>query len=1280
MKKIFIYLLSFAFLFLISQVSIESTYAEIYDSIPVNFNDRNSGTNWEVIWRLGWYKTSRDKKPEEPRINRYSWSESGSTSIVRTRPYPWHHYFVHWSTQCKDPYNDVVLDNCNLIGGDLICTFTFIKDVSYKVGGTGDGLGPVQYTGTTGDEFTVPASACPANCNPRSCGSACGTIGDGCGGTLNCGGCGSNYCGGDIPRANCELINPSCGGSNSCNFSDRLTYAAACNDPTGGNDGGNRCAPPPPGNRTDSAFCQGPAGTNKAAGINMNWNAILFPNNGVGTNADPNTYDLQLRQVGGGDLHTWDGNATQYSFPGNGCTSGPGGCSLPYNIRYEWRVRGHTSNGRSGPTDWTGWSNPITTNDCSGKPDLRIPPGGFTFPGGNSAGTSVATVTVENIGVQGTGADFNIRVDNGSGSLATTSTGALGAGVSRTVSVPVNPPNIPRPNAGSYTATATVDSGRNINESDETNNDRSNPYNTTSNVSGYVFIDSSGVRGVKDGTDTFYQGSGIVRVEGVNYSTNASGVYTSAELGPGTKTVSINLPANYIVTTGNNPTSVVLGPNRTVDFGIVQNLYSITGKVWVDNNNDGALNGADADYSGLTVTLTGCGGGNATTTATDITPGVNYQLLNKTTGTCTVSIPAAVTGYTVPVTSQSVTIGPNKTGVNFRLVPRSIVNIHVYNDYNGNSVQDCVNPLAAYPTCTGSSAETGSAGRTVTVTSGGAGTYTTNASGNVQLTNLLPGSSTSTVTIPGGWTLTTPPNSKTVSYPPSPVQSNFGIRPPGPTCTSLTVSPTTAVNYSGQTRTLTATCTNPSGGVLTYNWNAETGTVPSSSATNSVTWTATAGTMTGDLNETVATQACDSLTGICSASIQASIPIVPLYSISGNVFEDVNKNGKKVVDNDINYLGTITITRNPANGSTAYPTPGEYTISNLPAGNYTIAYTNLPSGYESIYPPFNSFNVTVGAGCNTNDGRVPPEATCANGNISNLNYAIIYGSPWIQSQGSDIWFNNGFSNSIPSGASCQSYASLAGPGGTPGIVYSGIGSADFGNGQASANPYNWKVGGISSYSESYGPASSGSPLATSYSSIKNLATTNGTPPTALTTAQCGANGIASCRLSPALASGVYEAVGDLTGDLTLVDNNYQFPSGRNYVILVTGNLRLNGTIDVPVGSTVLFSVKGNIYVDPSVGTATVTSTTPHLEGWFSTDHSFYVEGDKTCPARDNRLNVEGAIIVNASLTGGSFYNQRDLCSGNSNCPVFYIKERPDFSLNAPRFIKNAPRVYKEVAP
>ncbi|HKC14537.1 MAG TPA: hypothetical protein VKC89_01055 [Patescibacteria group bacterium] len=379
---------------------------------------------------------------------------------------------------------------------------------------------------------------------------------------------------------------------------------------------------------------------------------------------------------------------------------------------------------------------------------------------------------------------------------------------------------------------------------------------------------------------------------------------------------------------------------------------------------------------------------------------------------------------------------------------------------------------------------------------------------------------------------------------------------------------------------------------------------------------------------------------------------------------DNNKNTLKD-SNETNYTGSITIA---STGGSVSSAGGAYTVSNLNTGTYTISYTDKPSGYQLTYPlngPPPSFQVAVGGTCSTGGSN---SATCSGGSIANLNFGITNSNPWIQCIGADCRVDSGFINKIPANASCGPYASLPGSGGTPGLVFTGNTTADFGQGRASQN--DWVAGGIS-YGETYSPTKIGGQIKTSYSFLLS----KGKP---VDIASYCTGGISSCTLSSSLPHGIYIA----NGNLKLVGGGYTFGASQDFVILVkNGDLTIAEKIFVPVGSTAIFSSSGNITVDKAVGEAVNSSTTADIEGIYSADKNFIVQGTNDCSVgTDLRLNVGGSVITNASLNGGSFQNQRDLCAGNVQCPAFSAAERPDFILNSPNFLKQANFTYQEIAP
>lgn len=322
--------------------------------------------------------------------------------------------------------------------------------------------------------------------------------------------------------------------------------------------------------------------------------------------------------------------------------------------------------------------------------------------------------------------------------------------------------------------------------------------------------------------------------------------------------------------------------------------------------------------------------------------------------------------------------------------------------------------------------------------------------------------------------------------------------------------------------------------------------------------------------------------------------------------------------------------------------------------------------------------------------------TGASSNTFIVNFGInAENEPWIQSKGSDLRLEGivsgggigsgtgGYNFSIPEDPGTtlcgpdQTYASIPGTG-THGIIFSGDSDYSFCQGgvcqdRASANQ--WVVGG-GTYQETYAPVNSGGRLKTSYEYISARILEAGITPTVIT------------ELTAGLANGVYL----INGGLTTPSSGYTFSTGKNYVILVNGDLTIAGNILVPNGSTVSFIVKEDIIVNSDVGeslqttacsiprTLNAVSTGCNIEGYYSANGIFSMLGTGEC-ATEKRLNLAGSLVVNANLaTSNAFDNQRDLCAGNATCPVFTITERPDFLLNSPDLIKRSNYIWQEVAP
>lgn len=446
--------------------------------------------------------------------------------------------------------------------------------------------------------------------------------------------------------------------------------------------------------------------------------------------------------------------------------------------------------------------------------------------------------------------------------------------------------------------------------------------------------------------------------------------------------------------------------------------------------------------------------------------------------------------------------------------------------------------------------------------------------------------------------------------------------------------------------------------------------------------------------------------GICQPPLPTSTPTPPpaggaRYNISGSVFVDNNKDGRKngtesnytaarstikiYTGNNPSCSGTPADTINTNNGDYSYRSP------RVVSQQYTVCYTTLPaaSGYRSTYPTGipPKYVVTVGNPCRTDSSH---GSSCSNGDIINLNFGINNSYPWFQCIGAscridDIPAPGGggviikgttgppFLNPIPPSSpdliACAgaAYASLQGPSSTsPGIIYSGSSDPDLGVGQTSVN--GWQVGGANP--ETFTPVNP-KVIRTSYGYLRTTMIQSGITPIDLATV-CD---LANCTLPANLLNGVYQA----NGDLHL--KGYTFPANKHYVFLINGRLYIEGSIHVPTGSTALFSTSGGIFVDKSVGESDPCSSNFTIEGFYSADYNFTVQGDNNCDVgTDKRLNIAGSIVVNAKLQGGKFYLQRDLCSDNYRAPAITFSVRPDFILNAPAFIRHQNYVWQEIAP
>ena len=204
---------------------------------------------------------------------------------------------------------------------------------------------------------------------------------------------------------------------------------------------------------------------------------------------------------------------------------------------------------------------------------------------------------------------------------------------------------------------------------------------------------------------------------------------------------------------------------------------------------------------------------------------------------------------------------------------------------------------------------------------------------------------------------------------------------------------------------------------------------------------------------------------------------------------------------------------------------------------------------------------------------------------------------------------------------------------------------------------------------------------------KSLIFVNNTPfPKILLTLSYGAcsNPAAGCSITDSIQSGAYRVNGNLV--LNAVD--LTTGASDKVLLLVSGTVSIRGSVQVDPGAFFMVVSQGNISVTSNVGRTSPylcanqgTLNDMHIQGMFTTNENFIIEGGSTCPATDRQLNISGSIVTNADGNGsGELVNNRQLCGGDSTHPSLTVRPRPDFIFSAPPEFLRANTVWEEAAP
>ena len=208
-------------------------------------------------------------------------------------------------------------------------------------------------------------------------------------------------------------------------------------------------------------------------------------------------------------------------------------------------------------------------------------------------------------------------------------------------------------------------------------------------VSGHVFLDSNG-NGIQDADEPGIGGVTVKltdkrRAARQTAKTDGEGIYQFSGVSNGNYTVEETDPSGYISTTSNTVPILVTGlGGSTANFGD-QKTGTLSGKVFEDTNGNGAPNHFERGIGGVAVTLYQNG---AAVSATTTTGDGGYQFDGLTSGTYSVE-ETDPEGYgSTSANTVTVNVGDGNAGANFGDLPLGTISGVVFNDTNGNGVQD----------------------------------------------------------------------------------------------------------------------------------------------------------------------------------------------------------------------------------------------------------------------------------------------------------------------------------------------------------------------------------------------------------------------------------------------------------------------------------------------------------------------------------------------------------------------------------------------------------------
>lgn len=455
---------------------------------------------------------------------------------------------------------------------------------------------------------------------------------------------------------------------------------------------------------------------------------------------------------------------------------------------------------------------------------------------------------------------------------------------------------------------------------------------TKGTIYGVVFADLNG-NNLQDSDESGIAGVVVTRSDGATQTTDSAGIYKFSNVTPGSYTLVVAVPANYIASDKTSETVYIsAGGAAAASFAMIQKGV-LQGAVYEDRNGNGRQDQGEPGIGGITVTRSD--GATATTNSTG-----GYRFEGTAPGSYTVAISVPDSFVAGAATSQIVNVAAGSSAqANFGLLTKGVIQGVVFDDFNGNGTQD--------------SGEPGIGGIALTI-EGGASTVTDN-NGGYQFNNVVQGSYKVQLTVPPGYVAAGPDSRTVIIGSAGSSQANFALRAQG-VIQGVVYEDRNGNGYQdddepgvgGVAITQNGTpvgTTNGSGGYRLDNVNPGSYTIAI---------TVPDGYVAGE--ETTRYVGMDS-----GSSVQANFVVLAQGVIQGVVFDDYNGN-KEQDGNEPGISGVAVTLGNQTINTNA---KGSYRFDQVTPGNYTVEIA-VPTGYTAGGPTSHPVAMTSGSATQVN--------------------------------------------------------------------------------------------------------------------------------------------------------------------------------------------------------------------------------------------------------------------------------------------------------------------------